>query len=139
MGLNRGQQIDYAALELRRLEAGRLFRKGLSQIEIALKLRVRPASVCRWHQAWQQGGLDALKRKGRAGRRFRLSASQLKLLKSVISADPASDEWTLERIGKLIHKRFGISYHPGHVWRILRQIGWRARRPMIRGKGQDKV
>jgi len=32
--------------------------------------------------------------------------------------------WTLARVAEVIEATTGVSYHPGHVWRILRQMGW---------------
>jgi len=32
--------------------------------------------------------------------------------------------WTCPRVAHLIEENFEVSYHPGHVWRILRQLHW---------------
>ena len=32
--------------------------------------------------------------------------------------------WTLTRVAEVIRREFGVVYHPGHVRRILRAIGW---------------
>src|SRR5947209_3757422 len=32
--------------------------------------------------------------------------------------------WTLARLAKVIHRQFGIRYHPSHVWRLLTARGW---------------
>jgi len=33
-----------------------------------------------------------------------------------------STRWTLPLVARLIRKHFGVEYHPGHVWRIVRSL-----------------
>ena len=40
------------------------------------------------------------------------------------------DVWTRERVGKVIEREFGVSYHPTHVGRILRDLGWSRQKPV---------
>jgi len=75
MGLPKGQQVDFEALEARRLQAAQLFEQGLSQAAVSRRLGVKSASVCRWHQAWLEGGAQALRQQAPAGRKPRLVAS----------------------------------------------------------------
>jgi transposase len=46
--------------------------------------------------------------------------------------------WTAKRVVHLIEQESGVSYHPGHVWRILRQLGWSCRRPAGRALERDE-
>ncbi len=32
--------------------------------------------------------------------------------------------WTCPRLARLIAEEFGVDYHEGHVWKILRGLGW---------------
>jgi len=50
----------------------------------------------------------------------------------------STELWTLERIGLLLQRQFGVSYHPGHVWRILRSLGWSLQRPATRARERDE-
>jgi transcriptional regulator with XRE-family HTH domain len=68
------------ALERRRFQGLRLLEGGLSQSEVARRLGVGHASVNRWAQALTQQGPEGLKKAGRAGRKPRLSAEDLKRL-----------------------------------------------------------
>jgi transposase len=44
-----------------------------------------------------------------------------------------SDLWTLPRVAEVIEHVTGVSYHPGHVWYVLRdQLGWTWQRPARR-------
>ena len=38
---------------------------------------------------------------------------------------------------KLIEREFGVSYHPGHVGRILKAIGWSRQKPVTRASQRD--
>ena len=40
--------------------------------------------------------------------------------------------WTCQRVADLIEREFGIRYHAGHVWRVLRGLGWSPQRPVGR-------
>jgi putative transposase len=37
--------------------------------------------------------------------------------------------WTCWRVAHLIEKEFGVSYHDGHVWKVLRALHWSVQRP----------
>src|SRR4030067_254195 len=42
------------------------------------------------------------------------------------------------RVAKLIEQECGVQYHPGHVWRILRDLGWSVQRPIGRAVERDE-
>jgi transposase len=46
--------------------------------------------------------------------------------------------WTAARVAHLIQEECGVDYHPGHVWRILRQLGWSCQRPTGRALERDE-
>jgi transposase len=37
--------------------------------------------------------------------------------------------WTCERVAHLIEQEFGVRYHAGHVWKLLRQLNGSPQRP----------
>jgi transposase len=130
-------------LERRRMRAAELFEHGLSQAQVAEKLRVSRQSVHRWHRALEQGGKEALRSAQRKGPAPRLSQRQLQELNAALLAGPAqfgfsSELWTLPRIAEVIRRLFAVRYHPGHVWRILRRLGWSCQRPEARAKERDE-
>jgi len=140
----KGQRVDFEALEARRLRAAQLFEQGLSQAAVSRELGVKPASVCRWQRAWSAGGAAALRQQRPAGRQPRLTASQLARLEQELGKGPQaqgyrSELWTLDRIGRLIRKLFGVRYHRGHVWRLLGQMGWSPQRPALRARERDEA
>jgi transposase len=125
-------------LEKRRLEAIRLFQAGeLNLSEIGRQLKVVPQTVSRWRKEYQLGGVAAMKKAGRAGRKPQLTRAQLEQLVQVLLQGPEkfgyeSPLWTSVRVGHVIEELFGIEFHKGHVWRILRQLGWSPQRPVGR-------
>ncbi len=134
MGNPRGVKRDFVALEARRLRAARMFRQGESQAEIARVLGVHRQTVHRWSKQVKQEGRDALKKAGRAGRKPRLSTADLQRIAQGLRRGPEvlgyeTSLWTAPRVADLIERVCGIRYHPGHVWKILRQIGWSCQQP----------
>jgi len=45
--------------------------------------------------------------------------------------------WTLARVAEVIERVTGVKYHPGHIWRVLRQMGWSRQRPARRAMQRD--
>ena len=129
---------DFEAMERRRRRAARMFQGGASQAEVSRQLEVSRQSVSRWYADWRRGGAKALRAAGRAGRLPRLSAAQLRRLDRELRKGPrahgfGTDLWTLDRVAAVIERRIGITYHPGHVWNILRdKLGWSRQRPARR-------
>ena len=136
---------DYDQLEKRRMQAAVLLDRGLSQAEVARRVKVSRESVRRWRkQMTAHGGSQALRKVGRAGRRPRLQAAELETLVTILRAGPEQSGfpnglWTLERIGQVILEQFGVEYHPGHVWWILRnKLGWSCQRPVGRARERNE-
>jgi transposase len=46
--------------------------------------------------------------------------------------------WTLRRIAAVIHVQFGVRYHPSHVWKVLRSLGWSCQGPERRALQRDE-
>ena len=144
MGNPRGVKRDFDALEARRLRAARLFQQGKSQAEIARVLRVHRQTVHRWAKQVEGEGRAALRKAGRAGRKPRLSAAELRRLAQELKRGPEvlgyeTSLWTAPRVADLIERECGIRYHPGHVWKILRQMGWSCQRPAGRALERDET
>ena len=84
----------------------------------------------------------ALRGAGRAGRKPKLAPSDLKqleraLLRGARAAGYPTDLWTLPRITEVIEVLTGVTYHPGHVWRLMGQLGWSPQRPQRLAKERD--
>ena len=135
---------DFISLERRRKQAARLFAKGESSLaSIARELKVTRQSATRWYRQWRKGGSNALKAAGRAGRKPRLSASQLRkveaaLLKGARHHGFSAELWTLPRVATVVERVTGVKYHPGHVWKILGSMNWTAQKPERQAKERDE-
>jgi len=143
MGNLKGVTRDFAALERRRLQAAKLFEKGANQAEVARQTGVSRESTRRWYSDWKRGGKTALKRAGRAGRKPRLQLAQLADLRRGLKEGPevlgyGTALWTTWRVADLIERQTGLKFHPGHVWRILRSLGWSCQRPTGRATQRDE-
>jgi transposase len=130
-------QRDQAVMEKRRMSAATLFEQGISKAEVARQLDVSNQSASRWYNAWQQGGKAALRHTGLLGRKPRLTTFQLADLEQALRQTPrahgfTSIFWTTERVTHVIQCRYGVTYHPDHVWRILQRLGWSCQRPVCR-------
>jgi transposase len=134
---------DFAALEARRLEAAQLFAQGHPQAEIVRRLKVSRPTAHRWYRAWRGGGRQGLKGAGRAGRKPRLGPQARQRLEAALLEGPArwgftTHLWTLERVTAVIWKLCQVRYHPRHVWRVLRSLGWSRQRPARRARERDE-
>jgi transposase len=132
-----GAPRDFEGMERRRKRAAQLFRQGKSQADVARELDVSRQSVSRWHAEWLAGGTTALSGAGRAGRLPQLDQADLRRVECRLQKGPlvngyATDMWTLQRVAEVIEAETGVAYHPGHVWRILRQMVWSRQRPTRR-------
>ena len=138
-----GPRRDFRAMEERRMRAADLFRRGVIPAEIARQLGVTHQVVSEWRKAWREGGRAALRGAGHAGRPRKLSTAQLAkvaraLGKGAEANGYVADLWTLPRVAEVIERMTGVSYHPGHVWYILRdQLAWTWQRPARRAVERD--
>ncbi len=134
---------DFQALENRRKQAAKLFRAGQRLAWVARELKSSRQSVSRWYQQWRQGGVAALQAAGRAGRKPKVNATQLRQVEAALRQGArangfGTDLWTLPRVAAVIERVTGVRYHPGHVWRILGTLGWSLQRPARRARERDE-
>jgi transposase len=129
-------------MEARRMRAADLFAKGVPQADIGRELEVSHQTVSDWHEKWAVGGKQALKRTGQPGRPPKVSEADLSKVARALEKGPKANGfptelWTLARVADVIEKVTGVKYHPGHVWRVLRQMGWSRQRPARRAAERD--
>jgi transposase len=141
MGNPAGVRRDFDALEKRRFEAIRLVEQGLNQSEVARRLKIVRQTLSRWMTQYRSEGKAALKKTGRAGRKPRLTGKvRERLEKLLVRGSEAlgyeTPLWTCPRVAHLIQQEFGVSYHAGHVWKILVGLGWSPQRPV--GKARER-
>jgi transposase len=131
-------------LEVRRRLAVRMLSQGKSASEVSELVGASRSSVQRWKAAWQKGGVEAVAAKPHPGRKPRLTTAQKRRLERILLRGPraagfASDLWTCSRVAEAIHGRFGVTYHPDHVWRILHSLDWSCQKPELRARERDEA
>ena len=120
-----------------------MLQDGVPLSEVARHVGVWPGSVVRWRDAYERAGEEGLKAKRHPGRKPRLSAQERGRLGELLVQGPQAHGyrtqlWTLPRVAEVIEKEFGVSYHPGHVWRILRAMEWSCQKPERRARERDE-
>jgi transposase len=129
--------------EARRGRAWELKQKGWKQKDIAEALGVSDGAVSQWMKRAEEGGVEALCRKPAPGPTPKLKDKQLKKLPSLLSKGAKhfgfrEEVWTQARVAWLIEREFGVRYHPAHVGRILKKLGWSRQKPVERASQRDE-
>ncbi len=125
---------DFKALEKRRLKGAKLLARGMSKSEVARELGVARQTVATWEQRLAEGGKESLKR-GEFGpatpTRRRAEERELGniLMAGALAAGYPTELWTLPRVGKVITGQFGVEYSTGHLWHLLRRLGFSCQKP----------
>jgi transposase len=78
----------FAGLEERRPEAARMFAHGATQAEVARTFGVSAQAASVGSRRWHQGGEQALRGTGRAGRKPRLSPAELAAVDQALRKGP---------------------------------------------------
>ena len=121
-------------LERRRRRALELLKRGLLQSAVAEQLGCSESSVSRWRHTYEREGRQGLASKPIPGRPPKLAQGQRQrllrlLVKGPLACGYRTDLWTLPRIAEQIARRLRVRYHPGHVWRLMRGLGWSCQKP----------
>jgi len=125
------------------MDAAALFRAGKRVYEVAAELGVAYATAHGWKTRLEQGGLAALRSRGKPGPDKQLSPEQLADLEELLlaGAQAAGYEhglWTLGRVRALIAQRFGVQYSEVAVWKLLRELKWSPQKPEKRAREADR-
>ena len=132
-----------AELEQRRRLAISLLEQGMKPARVAKAVGTSRASVTRWREAYEAGGAEAMTAKPHPGKPLRLTTSQRErlarlLLQGARKHGYSTELWTLARVAEVIAETFGIEYHPGHVWYVLRSMRWSSQKPERRARERDE-
>jgi putative transposase len=128
-----------------RQEAAELFAAGLSAVEVAARLEASTKSAYTWRRAWAADGTEALRSKGSAGARSKLSADQALRSQQRLEAGPAASGYTedqrrnLSRVVKLIASMFHVRYSIKGASLLLHRMGWTPQMPSHRAVERDEA
>jgi len=134
---------DFAGMERRRRAAIADWRRGMLPNQVAGNYGVSHTSVLRWIDRYQREGAAGLRSTRATGRPPRLSAAWLARLPALLLKGAAhfgylSDLWTLPRVAEVIHRCYGVRYHPAHIWRLLERLGFCWQRPQRQARERDE-
>lgn len=105
-----------------------------SATSISQLLHIHRVTVNSWIHAWNTYGDDGLLEGYRCGRPANLTHYHKELLYDVVESGPVaygllSGVWTSPIIAGVIEEEFGVAYHPGHVRKLLKELGFSLQRP----------
>lgn len=126
------------------MRALELHEQGWSGQAIAAALGVTGGAISQWLKRARVGGREALRSHPPPGPTPKLTETQRAALPGVLAKgaeayDFVGDVWTTKRIAAVIKRVFGVSYHPAHVSRLMRQLGWTVQKPITRASQRDEA
>lgn len=132
--LKKEAEAEGAYRVARRIHAVLLNRDGRTSGQIAELLKAPRSRVSEWLKNYEQYGYDGLLEGHRPGRPPAMTTAQKDVLCGIIDSGPVaygflSGVWTSVMIAYVIEEEFGIGYHPGHVRKLLYQLGFSVQRP----------
>lgn len=135
--LRKEAQADKAARVVLRIQGILLSLEGHSTGEISRLLKVHRSTVPVWIGNWNIYGEEGLWEGHRPGRPRRLDERQREKLCDILDSGPVAygletGIWTSPLVTQVIREEFGQDYHPGHVRRLLKQLGYSVQRPTTR-------
>ncbi|MFH2050709.1 MAG: IS630 family transposase, partial [bacterium] len=115
-----------------------------SPSQIANHLKVNRTTVPPWINNWNRYKEEGLLEGHRSGRKSELSEKNLSKLYDIVESGPVSyglntGVWTSDLITEIIDNEFNVTYHPGHVRKLLKQIGFSVQRPTTKLINGDPV
>jgi transposase len=125
---------DGAYRVAKRIHAVLLSSEGRTSGEIAALLQAPRSKVSQWLANYETHGSEGLLEGYRSGRPTLLSDDQRVALFDIVESGPVAygfdcGIWTSPMIARVIRDEFAITYHPGHVRKLLHTLGFSVQRP----------
>ena len=132
--LRKQAQADKAPRVALRIQGIMLSLEKYSVSHISHLLKVYRSSVHMWIAWWNEYGEQGLYEGHRSGRPAALSQMDRDRLADIVESGPVAyglqtGVWTSPIIAGLIEEEFAVRYHPGHVRKLLKEIGFSLQRP----------
>lgn len=140
--LRKEAEKDGAPRVVLRIASMILSLEGHTTSQIANLLKVDRTTVPLWINRWNQYGLTGLLDGYRSGRKCKLEENDLETLADILESGPvayglSTGVWTSIIITSVIADEFAVQYHPGHVRKLLKQLGFSVQRPTIKLANAD--
>ena len=119
--------------EARRKRAFELKELGWKPGDIAQALGVSAPAVCKWlSKVNAEPGVEAWRSKPARSGPLKLTPEQLRLIPDFLSHGAEAygfrgEVWTCARVAKVFEEEFGVTYHRGHVARLLKALEMKQR------------
>ena len=134
MALRKQAQVDKAPRVALRIQGIMLSLEKHSVSDIAQLLHVHRSSIHAWIMSWNAYGKEGLYEGHRSGRPSALTDKDKEQLKDIVDSGSVAyglqtGVWTSPIIAQVIEEEFAVRYHPGHVRKLLKQMGFSVQRP----------
>ena len=134
MAVRREAHREKAPRVLLRVQGVLMSLEGHSTGDIADHLKVHRSTVPLWVEHWNSYGEEGLWEGHRSGRPAGLNEPQRQELRDILDSGPVAygletGIWTSPLVTQIIRDEFQQDYHPGHVRKLLRQLGYSVQRP----------
>jgi transposase len=132
--LKREAEGDGAYRVAKRVHVVLLNHDGYTSGQITTLLKAPRSRVSEWLKNYERHGYAGLLEGYRSGRPREMTARNERTLADILDSGPVaygflSGVWTSPMIARVIQEEFGITYHPGHVRRLLHRLGFSVQRP----------
>jgi transposase len=142
--LQKEAERDGAFRVAKRIHAVLLNHQRHSSGQIAGLLEAPRSKVSLWLGQYEDYGWEALLEGHRSGRPSQLEAAQRQGLCDILESGAVaygllSGVWTSPMIARVIQEEYQVGYHPGHVRKLLQDLGFSVQRPRQRLAKGDPV
>ena len=137
LAVRREAQREKAPRLVLRVQGILMSLEGHTSGDIADQLKVHRSTVPLWIEHWNTYGEEGLWEGQRSGRPAGLNESQCQKLRDILDSGPVAygletGIWTSPLVSRIIRDEFQQDYHPGHVRKLLRRLGYSVQRPTTR-------
>jgi transposase len=127
-------QTDKAPRVALRIQGVMLSLEKHSVADISRLLHVHRSTAHEWVLSWNAYGKEGLYEGHRSGRPSSLTIDDKVRLIDIVDSGPVAyglrtGVWSSRILAKIIEDEFGVYYHPGHVRKLLKEIGFSVQRP----------
>ena len=132
--LSKEAKRDGAYRVAKRLQAVILNAEGRTSGELAAVLKAPRSKISEWLAQYQAHGIEGLLEGYRSGRPPELAPEQRRQLGDILDSGPVAygldnGVWTSPMVAWVIEEEFGVTYHPGHVRKLLHALDFSVQRP----------